>query len=56
MSMRPRTDGQDTRSVTELLGHTSVETTMFYTHVLNQGALGVRSPADRLLGGRTEGA
>jgi hypothetical protein len=29
---------------------------MVYTHVLNQGGLGVRSPADRLLGGQSEGA
>ena len=49
-------DGQDIRTVQQLLGHTSVETTMIYTHVLNQGALGVRSPADRLLGGQMGGA
>ena len=29
-----------------LLGHTNVTTTMIYTHVLNRGALGVRSPLD----------
>jgi integron integrase len=49
-------DGQDIRTVQQLLGHTSVETTMVYTHVLNQGGLGVRSPADRLLGGKDGGA
>jgi integrase len=49
-------DGHDIRTVQQLLGHTSVETTMVYTHVLNQGGLGVRSPADRLLGGQSEGA
>jgi integrase len=49
-------DGQDIRTVQQLLGHTSVETTMIYTHVLNQGAFGVRSPADRLLGGPGGGA
>jgi integron integrase len=41
-------DGQDIRTVQELLGHESVETTMIYLHVLNKGGRGVRSPADRL--------
>jgi hypothetical protein len=32
------------------LGHNDVKTTMLYTHVLNRGGRGVRSPADRLAG------
>ena len=40
--------GYDIRTVKELLGHRDVKSTMIYTHVLNRGPAGVRSPVDGL--------
>ncbi len=41
-------NGYDIRTVQELLGHKDIKITMIYTHVMNQGAMAVRSPLEQL--------
>jgi site-specific recombinase XerD len=45
-AMRLLAGTDDIRTIQELLGYRDVSTTMIYTHVLNRGGLGVRSPQD----------
>lgn len=45
-------NGYDIRAVQELPGHSSVETAMIYTHVMNKGGRGVHSPLDRIVAHR----
>jgi integron integrase len=39
-------NGQDIRTIQDLLGHKEIATTMIYTHIIQQNKLGVKSPLD----------
>jgi len=42
-------NGVDIRTVQSQLGHADVKTTEIYTHILKQGANGVKSPLSQML-------
>ncbi len=44
-------DGADIRTIQTIMGHKDIRTTMIYTHVVNRGPHGVRSPLDKWFGG-----
>jgi integrase len=44
----PLEQSADIRTIQEIVGHSDVKPTVIYTHMLNRGPSGVRSPADLL--------
>jgi hypothetical protein len=51
MPAAARQGGYDVRSIQKLRGAPGRKATMTYTHILNRGGPGVRSPADMLWAG-----
>ena len=48
LATHPLAQGQEIRTIQELMGHSDLNTTLIYTHVLKRGPLGVNSPADQM--------